>query len=419
MILTQSGGLMGPIYKLLGIIINFIFETLSSLGIANIGLCIIIFTFVVKILLFPLSIKQQRSMKINQYIQPEINKIQKKYKNKKDQESMMKQNQEIQEVYSKYGTSMTGGCLTTFIQLPIIFALYRVITNIAAYVTPIKNVYKEIIDAIKLNPDAINIINTFVSDHKIKSSITLTANSSTNKIIDVLSQFTTSNWNTFVDKFNSDALVSSYNKLEQYNDFIFGINVGQAPGFKFSIYLLIPVLALLFQVLSIKTMNSNQQTDSDNPAAGMMKTMNIFMPLMSFFMCMTFPAGIGIYWIASSMFATIQQVCVNAYFNKVDIEKMIEKNKEKASKKKKKSFMQRMMDAQNQANDNYNDAKGTGKSISDKATINTKKINYNTNRNNNEVESINDSNSKSTGSLASKANMMLNYKEKDNKKGGN
>ena len=135
MFLTAQGGFLGPFAWLLGKLLDLIYNLLANdNGIANLGLCIILFTIVVKLILFPLTFHQQKSSKINMVIQPEIQKIQKKYKDKKDQESMMRQNQEIQEVNSKYGTSMTNGCLTSFIQLPIIYALYRVIQNIPAYV---------------------------------------------------------------------------------------------------------------------------------------------------------------------------------------------------------------------------------------------------------------------------------------------
>ena len=137
--LTAQGGILGPFCWLLGKILNFIYQGLSAGGIENLALCIIIFTFVVKLILLPLTLRQQKGSKINQLIQPEIQKVQKKYKNKTDQDSMLKQQQEMQEVYRKYGTSMTNGCLTSFIQLPIIYALYRVIYNIPAYVPEIKS----------------------------------------------------------------------------------------------------------------------------------------------------------------------------------------------------------------------------------------------------------------------------------------
>ena len=85
--------------------------------------------------MLPLTIKQQKSSKLMAVMQPEIQAIQKKYKGKEnDQKAMMMMQTETKAVYEKYGTSMTGGCLPLLIQMPIIFALYRVIYNIPAYV---------------------------------------------------------------------------------------------------------------------------------------------------------------------------------------------------------------------------------------------------------------------------------------------
>lgn len=120
---------------------DLLFRFTSSVGILNIGLCIILFTLVVKILMFPLTIKQQKSSKLMTVMQPEIQAIQNKYKGKTDNESMMKMNVETKAVYEKYGTSMTGGCLQLVIQLPILLALYRVIYNIPAYVSSVKTYF--------------------------------------------------------------------------------------------------------------------------------------------------------------------------------------------------------------------------------------------------------------------------------------
>ena len=111
--------IIDPIAKLMGLILNLIFEGLSAMGIVNLGLCIIIFTIVIKLLMLPMTIKQTKFSKMSQLVQPEITKIQKKYQGKTDNASMMKQQEEIQAVYDKYGISMSGGCLQMFIQLPI------------------------------------------------------------------------------------------------------------------------------------------------------------------------------------------------------------------------------------------------------------------------------------------------------------
>ena len=149
MLLTQSTApIIGWIATLLGYVMDLIFRALSSVGIENIGLCIIFFTIFVRLLLLPLMVSQQKFQKLNAVMQPEINKIQKKYRGKKDAVSMQKQNDEIKAVYEKYGTNTTAGCLQMFIQLPIMFALYQVIRKIPAYIPEVKAHYIAIVNSI-------------------------------------------------------------------------------------------------------------------------------------------------------------------------------------------------------------------------------------------------------------------------------
>ena len=149
LVLTKTGGMiLGPVSQILGWIMDLLFRFTSSMGILNIGLCIILFTLVVKVLMFPLTIKQQKSSKLMSVMQPELQAVQNKYKGKTDNESMMKMNVETKAVYEKYGTSMTGGCLQLLIQMPILLALYRVIYNIPAYVSSVKTYFMQVVYAI-------------------------------------------------------------------------------------------------------------------------------------------------------------------------------------------------------------------------------------------------------------------------------
>ena len=110
---------------------EFIYDITNSIfGIENIGLAIIVFTILTNVAMIPLLLKQQKSMKINGIIQPEIQSIQKKYKGKTDQKSQIRLQAETQAVYDKYGASMTGGCLTSFITLPIMLGLYRIMDEV-------------------------------------------------------------------------------------------------------------------------------------------------------------------------------------------------------------------------------------------------------------------------------------------------
>ena len=366
-------------------------------------------------------------MKINQIIQPEISKIQKKYRGKNDNESMQKMNMEINAVYKKYGTSMTGGCMTTLIQLPILWSLYRLLNNIPAYVSKVKLLYSNMVAAIVASDsNYVNTINDFITNEKVSGYglEKLSENPTTNQVIDVLCKFNTDNWNAFMELFSSDPEASqiistNYETLHDYNNFALGINIGQVPGLHFNVYLLIPVLALVLSIISIKMMNKNSNIDKDNPAAGMMKSMNMFMPVMSFVMGMSLPAGLGIYWIASSLFSTLQQAFTNIYFNHVDMDKVIAKNVEKAAKKNKKSFMEKMLEMQQNANENYQQYQSEmdeakKKSISQIATISTKKVltSKETTTNNyteEELAQLKEKMDSNPNSIAAKANMMLKY----------
>ncbi len=414
--LTAQGGILGPFCWLLGKILNLIYEGLSAIGINNLALCIIVFTIVVKLILLPFTLKQQKGAKINQYIQPELLKIQKKYKNKTDQDSMLKQQQETQEVYRKYGTSMTNGCLLSFIQLPIIYALYRVIYNIPAYVPAIRELYVPIAEQIRKVEGFATTLSTFVTDNKIstagkaiKTLSNLDVNAVTdNNVIDVISQFSMTQWETFEKLFtnNTDLVNIISTNVPQINDlnqFILGINISEAPGWKLSWALIIPISAALFQFLSSKVMQTPQQTDTSDPtaaqSAAMMKSMTYTMPIMSLFFCVTLPAGIGLYWTMSALISFLIQLGINLYYDKIaDMDKILEKQMEKAKKSKKKnrkSFMEKMMEAAGAAeetNSSTNSVAGTNlKNYSSTSSDNNGSVGYR------------------KGSIASKANIMQQY----------
>ena len=105
-----------------------------TIGIHNTGLCIILFTIVAYLLMYPLNSKQQKSSRLMSKINPEIKAIQKKYKGKTDQASQMKMNQETQAIYAKYGISPFSGCLPLIVTLPVMYCLYRVMYDVKKYV---------------------------------------------------------------------------------------------------------------------------------------------------------------------------------------------------------------------------------------------------------------------------------------------
>ena len=423
MFLTAQGGILGPFAALLGKLFDLIYNLLANdAGIANLGVCIILFTVIVKLLLFPLNIKQQKSMKINQVIQPEIQKIQKKYKDKKDQESMMKQQAEVQAIYDKYGTSMTGGCLTSFIQIPIIWSLYRVIQNIPAYVSKIYGMYEPIAESImKSHGDkAADFISKYVDENKITSAtyavktLEKVDKITVNNIIDVLSKFGVSNLHQLLDNLGTaDQFSGHVDNINKIHSFILGINISEAPGYKLSWALLIPITSALFQYLSMKVSNTNSNATGNEAAGSMMKSMQFTMPLMSLFICITLPAGIGVYWSISAFITLLTQLIINAYYDHQDMDKILEEQMAKAEEKRKKnggkkSFMQRMMDnseaMQEELEKRQNIKKNSAASLKNyvPSDESQKKVDQNKNKKYKE------------GSIGSKANIMMNYNKEEN-----
>ena len=340
MVLTKAGSILGPIATVLGYVMDILFRFTSSFGVFNVGLCIILFTIVMKTLMIPLTIKQQKTTKLMSVMNPEIQAIQKKYKGKTDQESMQRQNVEIQAVYEKYGTSMTGGCLPLLIQMPILLALYRVIYNIPAYVPSVRVYFDNVVTPLMGQADyaqklqEITNIATACGGKLDKFDFT-----SANRLVDMLYKFSTSQWAELEALFPSIAGVISENAavVEKMNTFL-GLNMAEAPGWVPSLAWIIPILAAGSQWISTKLMSANQpsssSSDEENPMAQSMKTMTTTMPLFSAFICITMPAGLGIYWIATSVVTIIQQLAVNAYMDKVNIDDMIAKNLEKVNKKR-------------------------------------------------------------------------------------
>ncbi len=345
-ILTQyNGAFLGPIAKILGMLMNVIFNFLDNIGIPNIGLSIILFTIIIYLCLMPLTIKQQKFSKLSSIMNPEIRAIQDKYKGKKDQDSMVAQNEEMQAVYKKYGVSPSGSCIQLLIQMPILFALYRVIYNVPAYVTKVKET---------LLPLAQQILDTkgaseFVQQFAVTKQLTYSDFTTTDGIIDILNRATSAEWASIAEKFPEfESYDYVYQQFTRYNNFL-GLNISDSPLFiikdsyasgKYFLIIgaiLIPVLAALTQWINTLFMPQQQNSgDNENQMMQSMKMMNTTMPLISAFFCFTFPCGMGIYWIAGAVIRSIQQVLINKHIDKMDLDSLIEKNKEKYEKEQKK-----------------------------------------------------------------------------------
>ena len=411
LLLTKdTGKILGPVASLLGMIMNWIFQFTSMFGVFNIGLCIVLFTLIVKLLMFPLTIKQQKSTKIMSVMNPEVQLIQKKYKGKKDQDSMMKQNAELQAVYDKYGYSATAGCLPLLIQMPILLALYRVIYNIPAYVASVKDMFMQVVTLIQTGIASNSALGTQLTEWATSLRVMNFDLADPDKLVDLLYKFTPENWAALQQLVPavSDGMVD---QIEHMNSFL-GANLAVAPGWTPSVLWIIPILAGLTQWYSTKMITKAQgdtgANDSDNPMAQSMKSMNTVMPLMSAFFCVTFPAGIGIYWIASSVLQIIQQWIVNAYMDKVDVDAMIAKNVEKMNAKRAKKGLPptRVNSTAASVKELYKQEEARQAKLREKAQQSEALIKESTQYYNTDAK---------PGSLAAKAAMVQKYNEKNNK----
>lgn len=424
MFLTQQGGILGPFAWVFGKILDIMYNLLADgNGIANLGVCIILFTVVVKIILLPMNINTSKTSKINSIIQPEIRKIQNKYKDRKDQASMAKQQEEMQAVYDKYGTSMTGGCLPALIQFPIIMGLYRVVQNIPAYVGKIKDVYSPIAQAI-MDKNGSNA-QQYLVDYVEKNEITTVSYAiknfekldtvSADNIIDVLSNMGVSDLTSLItDLGMKDALIANVDKINDIYSFALGINISEAPGYRLTWALIIPITSVIFNFLSIKVSMAKTQDSGNATADSMMKSMMITMPLMSLFIGISMPAGIGIYWAVGAFISVLIQIGMNIYYDHVDMDKLIEKQIAKAEKKKekrggKKSFMQRMMDASEEAQKELEKQEAMRKN----GSVNLK--NYVPSDKSQQVADKNSAKKYKEGSIGAKANIMMNYNNREEK----
>ena len=428
MFLTKYNGMIiGPVASLLGFFMNGIFSVLNMIGIPNIGLAIIIMTILIYMAMLPLTIKQQKFSKLQRKMQPELNKINKKYEGRKDPESMERQQAEIKEVYSKYGVSATGSCVQLIIQMPILLALYRVFYNIPAYVPMVKKAFFPLVDKlIAADPTGSYLKETtaarfFVKQFENESFVSGVTEYVQNTFIDVLNKFNTADWTALSDHFNDlqQDITNTATNLAKYNNFL-GLNMANSPSSLFKaamadkafllviVSFIIPVLAAATQFLNVSLMPQAPQGEGGNDQMTQtMKSMNVMMPLMSAFFCWNLPNGMGIYWIAGAVIRSIQQVVINKHIDKMDIDAMVEKNMEKIKEK--------------EAKEGKKDKNRVSSStMSTYSSMNTKRMKDRSSTavsadSEKKLQQARQTNGKKykAGSLAEKANMVSNYNEAD------
>lgn len=413
------------IADLLGLLMNGIYYVISKIGLPNVSIAIILFTIILLVAMTPLQVKQQRFSKLSTIMQPELKKIQKKYENKKDQVSQQKMMEETQAVYQKYGVSTAGSCVQMLIQLPVLFALYQVIYKIPGYITIIGNK----IAAIASDATFVKAFGKFV---KATNNSTLTRNfakGATKNVIDAVYGLNTDQWAAVLKKASGTAYEAKLTDIHSYvhrATYFLGLNISDSPwdiiryALRHGAVLMIiaaiafPVLAWFTQWLTFKLMPAQMPSDDENDTSAQMarsmNSMNNFMPIISAVFCLTLPVGVGIYWIMSAVVRAIQQVVINKKLDSESVEEILKKAEEKQAKKRAKKGLpaQEVTSAAHVSTRTLAvDQKAKQEARNRRAEQNKKKMEESTAYYNKNAR---------PGSLASKANMVAAFDEKNKKK---
>ena len=353
--LTKSNWIfiLNWIPELLGFLMNAVYAFISKLGIPNVGLAIIIFTIVMYLLMTPLQIQQQRFTKLNAVMNPELQKIQARYKGKTDQISQQKMTDETNAVYAKYGVNPMGSCLQLLIQMPVLFALYQVIYRIPGYITIIG-------DKLRLVAEDSAFVSFFtdyitkLNDNAMNAAMGINSEVTTERVMDTVYKLNTNQWAEVLEQGAGKSFESNLQNVHEYihraTSFI-GLNISDSPRNIFQsaiksgtyglvvVAILIPVLAWVTQMLNIKLaqgISGNDKKKSNDTMSQTMNSMNTFMPIMSAVFCFTLPVGIGIYWVIGAVVRSIQQFLINKHLDNMGIDEIVRKNQEKANKKREK-----------------------------------------------------------------------------------
>ncbi|MBQ7063506.1 MAG: membrane protein insertase YidC [Firmicutes bacterium] len=300
-------------------VITLIYNGVVAMTTTNaMGITIILFTLIVRVLLFPLSLKQQRSTRLMQRLQPKIQRIQDKYKNTTDPDSQRMMQMEMNEIYRENKTSPLSGCLPLIIQLPILFALFEILRNLAFYVTGFGSYFDTMTTQVMALPNYQTLItDNFAQVIKGLQKFDVTT---FNSVKDLLAHFTTDNWKAFYELAPTIGQNAEFTRLvdltQQLNSFLgFNLTEGAGLGWPGIIW---PVLAggttWLQTWLMTKANDKRTIAAGGNPKAnqnGMMKGMNYIFPFMTAFFVISMPLGLGLYWVAGNIFSMLQQLLVD------------------------------------------------------------------------------------------------------------
>ena len=400
--------IIGWVALVLGWVMNGIYTVLEKIGISNVGLAIIIFTIVIYLAMTPLQVSQQRFSKLNAVMQPELKKIQDKYKGKRDQASQQAQMAETQAVYQKYGVSASGSCVQLLVQMPILFGLYQVIYKIPGYIGTIGNQLRTVAE----NSAFPSFFTKFVEAQANQQLTSTLGDGSTEQVMDALYRLNTNQWAALVTESKGQEFSTAVESLQAYISRVTSfltLNISDSPmniltdAWKTKSWLLIvaailiPVLAFASQRLNLRLM-PQPANNADTPGGSTMRTMNTTMPIISAIFCFSLPTGVGIYWIVGAVVRSVQAFFINKFLEKENLDERIKAAEEQAAAKREKQLEKR----------GY-----TSSQITESAHTKTKNLSA---RDTSKLASVDSEAEATPGSIADKARMVQRFNEMNGKK---
>lgn len=335
-LMKEPGIIVGPIAWILGKIVNVFFNLIYNMEATHasaLGITIIVFTVFVRLLMLPIAYNQQKSMYQTRKIQPQINKIREKYKNMMDDPEVQKKvSMETQKIYSENNVNPLAGCLPLLIQMPIFFGLYYIMRHPFAYIDVLNNIYtafsEAFLDAAKSDSSIMELFKEFCVYANIKAGTNVDVDTFS-RILNVLS---VDQVKQITESVTSVDLSSLYEQKMVIETFC-GINLTEIIGLSFSPKLLLPIASGATTYLSSWLM-SRKNVVTDPAMRTQQKMMNITMPLVMAWFTASVPAGIGVYWITGNIVQVIQQIILNAHFDKKEkLEKKENEGKKTGGKK--------------------------------------------------------------------------------------
>lgn len=289
-------------------IFGYVLKLLYNI-VGNYGWAIILFSVLVKVIMIPLSIKQQRTMKKNEKIQGELKQIQFKYKNEPE-----KLNQEMMDLYKREGMSPFSGCLSSIIQIILLFSVFLLVRQPLTYME-------------KMNQDVISKMEQIVSEND--------SNSKTAYQEIAVIQYARSLKNSNSVDENKISEIKDYIEQASLNMDFLGIDLTQVPtkNPKDFRVLIIPILYVISSFISIRlsmssttkkkkeekkliTDGSEEQEEKYNPSEDVNKTMGWMMPIMSVTIAIIAPLGLALYWLMNNILMIIERLVINKFLNK-------------------------------------------------------------------------------------------------------